>query len=64
MEFKLVLAWIFGGLLLSAGMWVLANLELTVGVTQVSYWIALLASLVFILLGGLCWISVAVGTKG
>ncbi len=64
MEVKLVLVWIIGGLLLLAGTWITSNLELTIGVTDISYSIALLASLVLFLLAGLCWISVAVATKG
>jgi len=64
MEVKLVLVWIIGGLLLLAGTWITSNLELTIGVTDISYSIALLASLVLFLIAGLCWISVAVATKG
>jgi hypothetical protein len=64
MELKLVIVWIIGGLLMLAGSWIMSNLELTVGVTSISYIIALLASVVLFLLAGLCWISVAVATKG
>jgi hypothetical protein len=63
LEFKLVLVWIIGGLLMLGGSWIMANLEAAVGVTEVSYGIALLASLVMYLLAGLCWIAVAVATK-
>jgi len=63
MELKLVAVWIIGSLLLLAGSWIISNLELTIGVTQVSYYIALLASFVLFLLAGLCWISVAVATR-
>ncbi len=64
MELKLVIVWLLGGLFMIAGTWVVGNLELTVGVTQISYAVALLASFVLYLLAGLCWISVAVATKG
>ncbi len=64
MELKLVIVWIIGGLLMLAGSWIMSNLELTVGVTSISYIIALLASVVLFLLAGLCWISVSVATKG
>ncbi len=64
MEVKLVIVWIIGGLLLLAGTWIVSNLELAIGVTQVSYAVALLGSLVLYLLAGLCWISVAVATRG
>ncbi len=63
MELKLVAVWIIGSLLLLAGSWIISNLELTIGVTQVSYYIAILASFVLFLLAGLCWISVAVATR-
>ncbi len=63
MELKLVLVWISGSLLMAAGAWIMSNLKLTVGVTEVSYAIALLASVVCFLLAGLCWISVGVAAK-
>ena len=63
MEHKLILVWILGGLFLLAGIWIVSNLELTEGVTIIAYSMALLAALVLVLLGGLCWISVAVATK-
>ena len=64
MEIKLVLVWALGSLLLMAGIWIMSNLELTIGVTSISYVIALLAAFILFLLTGLCWISVAVATKG
>ena len=63
MGVKLVIVWILGGLLFLAGSWIMNNLELTIGVTQISYYMALLSALVLFLLAGLCWISVAVATK-
>ena len=64
MEIKLIIVWILGGLFMMAGSWIVGHLDLTVGVTQISYAFALLGSLVLFLLAGLCWISVAVATKG
>ena len=63
MEIKLVIFWILGSLLTLGGAWIIGNLEMTVGVTQVSYAIAVIASMVMFLLAGLCWISVAVAAK-
>ena len=63
MEAKLVLVWVIGSIFMLAGTWIVSNLELTTGVTTISYFIALLASLVLYLLAGICWISVAVATK-
>lgn len=64
MEVKMVLVWALGSLMLLAGTWIMSNLELTIGVTSISYVIALLAAFVLYLLAGMCWISVAVATKG
>jgi hypothetical protein len=63
MESKLVLFWMLGGALVLAAVWIVSNIELTVGVTQLSYVFAVLASYVLLLIGGLCWISVAVATR-
>jgi len=63
MEIKLVIFWILGSLLTLGGAWIIGNLEMPVGVTQVSYAIAVIASMVMFLLAGLCWISVAVAAK-
>ena len=64
MSHKLVAFWAVGGLLMLAGSWIMGNLELTVGVTPVSYYMAIVAALVLFLLAGLCWIAVAAATKG
>lgn len=63
MTLKLIAAWIAGGLLLLAGIWIVSNLEMTVGVSGNSYILALLVALGLILASGLLWISVAVATK-
>jgi len=63
LSFKLIVTWIIGGLFLLAGVWIIQNLELTIGVSEFSYIFAMVISLLFFLVAGLCWISVAVGTK-
>ena len=63
MTLKLIAAWIIGGLFLLAGVWIVSNLEMTVGVSETSYILALLAALGLILASGLLWISVAVATR-
>lgn len=60
---KLVFFWLLGSLFLLSGMWIVCNLELALGVTWGSYILAILISLIFFLLTGLCWISVAVATR-
>ena len=63
MTLKLIAAWITGGLFLLAGVWIVSNLEMTVGVSETSYILALLAALGLILASGLLWISGAVATR-
>jgi hypothetical protein len=63
MSTKLVGGWILGSLLLLAGTWIIQNLKLEVGVTDLSYALAFLIAFVLFLLGGLAWISVAVATR-
>lgn len=63
MSMKLVSFWILGGLFLLGGIWIIDKLELNVGVSDFSYYLALLLALAFILIAGLCWISVAVATR-
>jgi len=63
MSVKLVGVWILGGVLMLLGTWIIQNLELNVGVSAVSYVLALLIALILFLLTGLAWISVAVATR-
>jgi hypothetical protein len=63
MTVKLIAAWIIGGLFMLSGIWIISNLEMTLGVSGASYALALLAALGLILASGLLWISVAVATR-
>lgn len=63
MSAKIVLAWILGGLFILGGTWIVQNLELNVGVTELQYYLALIIAFVLFLMAGLCWISVAVATR-
>lgn len=60
---KLVGAWIVGGFFLLAGTWIVNNLRLETGVSEISYVLALVIALIFFLISGLCWINVAVAAK-
>jgi hypothetical protein len=60
---KLVGAWIVGGFFLLAGTWIVNNLRLEPGVSEISYVLALVIALIFFLIAGLCWINVAVAAK-
>ncbi len=63
MSFKLISAWIVGGIFLLLGTWIIQNLEMTIGVSEFSYVFAMIIALLFFLVAGLCWISVAVATR-
>ncbi len=62
MTLKLIGSWIFGGILITVSAWILGHIEQTVGVSPVSYVLALFVAFVLILVGGLAWISVATAT--
>jgi hypothetical protein len=63
MSSKLVFSWVLGGVFLLLGVWIINNLRLTIGVTEVSYAIAMIVALIFILMAGLLWINVSVAVK-
>jgi uncharacterized membrane protein SirB2 len=62
-NWKLVVVWMLGSLLLLSGIWIVVNVELTLGVSWVSYLFAMLVAFILFLLAGFCWISVAVATR-
>ncbi len=64
MSHKLVVVWFVGGLLMLAGAMITGNLEMNVGVSPVSYYMAVISALILFLLAGLCWIAVAAASKG
>jgi hypothetical protein len=63
MSSKLVVTWIMGGFFMLIGSWIVNNLEMNIGVSQVSYTLALIIALIFFLIAGLMWINVASGLK-
>lgn len=60
---KLVVTWVAGALLLLAGSWIINNLRLGPGVSDVQYAFALILALVLYLLAGFAWISVAAAVR-
>jgi hypothetical protein len=60
---KLVGTWIGGGFFFLAGTWIVNNLKLETGVSDISYALALVIAFIFFLIGGLAWINVAVAAK-
>lgn len=63
MSSKLVFSWILGGIFLLLGVWIINNLKLTLGVSEVSYAIAMIISFIFILVAGLLWINVSLAIR-
>ena len=63
MTFKLIVSWVFGGILITIATWILGHVEQTVGVSPLSYGMAVFIAFVLILVGGLAWISVATATS-
>jgi type VI protein secretion system component VasK len=55
----LVVSWILGGILITIAAWILGHIEQTVGVSPLSYALALFIAFILILVGGLVWITVA-----
>ncbi len=62
-EGRFVIFWILGAVLILAGSWIAGHVEWTLGTTKLSYAFALFLAFLSILLGGLCWIGVAVGAS-
>ncbi|MCD6590567.1 MAG: hypothetical protein J7K72_01190 [Candidatus Aenigmarchaeota archaeon] len=59
MTLKLLSFWVFGGILIAVGSWILGHLEVNEGVSVLGYAFAFVIGLVLILLGGLAWINVS-----
>ena len=60
---KLIAVWVIGALLLLGGSWIINNLNLGPGVSELQYTFALLLALALFLLTGLAWISVAAAAR-
>lgn len=63
MSMKLVGAWVLGALFLLAGIWIVQNLKFEIGVSELSYGLAIVVAFILFLLAGLAWISVVVATR-
>jgi hypothetical protein len=60
---KLIATWVLGGVFILLGAWIVNNLEFTIGVSEISYAIAMAVALIFILIGGLLWINLSVALR-
>lgn len=63
MSVKLIGVWFIGAFFLLAGSWIIQNLEMTIGVSDIAYYLTMVIAFILFLAAGLCWISVAVATK-
>lgn len=59
MSRKLVSFWILGAVLIMLSAWIIGNIEQTVGVSPMSYALAIFIAFVLVLAGGFAWITVA-----
>jgi len=59
----MVTFWVLGAITIMFGAMIAGRLDRTLGVSDLSYSIALLMSFILFLLGGILWISVAVAVK-
>ena len=55
--------WLVGGIFVFAGAMLAGNIEFVEGTTTVSFWLAILISIILFLIGGMLWISSAANTK-
>jgi len=62
-NFKIMLFWILGAILIMLGSMISGSLEKGLGVSDSGFLLALAISFILFLLGGLLWISVAIATK-
>lgn len=60
---KIVAFWVLGAFCILFGSMIAGRVEKGLGVDETSFYIALLASFILFLLGGLLWIAVAIATK-
>jgi hypothetical protein len=62
-KWKMTLFWVVGTACILLGSMIGGHLDKTLGVTDISYTLALLTAFILILFGGFLWISVAVAFK-
>lgn len=62
-NWKMVLFWVLGTICILVGSMISGHLEKDIGVSDVSYLVALVVSFILFLFGGLLWISVGLAVK-
>lgn len=63
MSHKIILTWVGGSVLIFLSIWMLSNLEKTIGVSEITYALMVFMSFILVLLGGFLWISTAVSSR-
>lgn len=62
-KWRITLFWVVGAVFILFGSMIAGSLQKTIGVTDISYALAILIAFVFFLIGGLLWISVSFAIK-
>jgi len=62
-SWKTVFLWILGSISIFLGSMIAGKLDLSPGVNEIGFILALVISIMFLLVGGLLWISVALAVK-
>lgn len=62
-KWRITFLWVFGAVFILLGSMIAGRIDKTLGVTDISYVLAILISFIFFLIGGLLWISVSFALK-
>ncbi len=62
-NWKIAVFWVLGSIFILIGSMIAGNLEMGIGVSDLGFAIALMASFVLFLVGGMLWVSVAIAVK-
>ena len=63
-SWKTAILWIFGSISIFLGSMIAGRLDLSPGVNEMGFILALVISIMLFLIGGLLWISVAIAVRG
>ena len=63
-NWKTAILWIFGSIFILLGSMISGRLDLSLGVNEMGFILALVISIMLFLIGGLLWISVAIAARG
>ncbi|MBI4009586.1 MAG: hypothetical protein HY361_00115 [Candidatus Aenigmarchaeota archaeon] len=63
-SWKTAILWIFGSISILLGSMISGRLDISPGVDEMGFILALVISIMLFLIGGLLWISVAIAARG